>query len=458
MPFKRNRYLISQVVFAVLFLIIVYIQYALLHNEEVIATLIKIGGLIVQVFIALLIRIFYKANKSSQYAKEKNPWRKTEWQHFGNIFEIQYNNVRSAGPKWRLSFSTFGRILYGLFYLVLFVTFLAIFSININYESQPFMLFRGYTLTHIDEFICCVILLFILTVIIWRIKEVQHRNKNERNKIVMRTIENIQMSGFPYRRHGAIEDEKSASKLVREIMEDAIRVTEIGLHKKICRKVVSRLGYDLGPKSAWLFIPNRDDLVITELVTTTGRRDYWGACGNYHPKKLLIDKWKEYFGQLNQQLINPEQADPKQDNTRMEYDHALQQEKELSLKNQMYIDRWRYGSDVGFLYHFKASEITWFLGARCNMHDNRYLEHLNVARPDLYLLRSAMITPIYDGRDDEAEPLGMIGIYSPAAGEVDQVDFAYLTLYANILSVLLRFIKTNFGAYPMPPKKGEAAP
>ena len=256
-------------------------------------------------------------------------------------------------------------------------------------------------------------------------------------------------------------------------MRSALQSTELGPHKKVARWAYSLMcKHELGPKSAWLFVPHPDEGVfkVQELVTIIAHEEapYERVKREYTPAMLDEDGWNAFCEKTLKKFLDRKKSKPEHTNPAQKEatDKILRQIREGSftpwdekalnialnkterekLRIELFSSRLKFGSDIGVVSHHSEGECIWCIDATCNMHDESYLANLTPQHRHSHCFRSEILVPLpmykFDGSNGEEiqpehkpkEPVPVLALYSPAEAEFDKVDLYRLGPYLEMLA------------------------
>lgn len=399
----------------------------------------------------LIVKWFYDGLHRPKY-----PWQHLELEHFGEIFSL---HIKKAEKKLQSTLSTAMKLERIILILLVAASFFCIYGIMayFGWAIPGGKYLSEWLKNHETSFFAAKasVVLFLFTLL--AIKTNQHNNKKKRAELLGDTLRHLRIRGFPSWQVVVTTREEQgkairrSQKLIRMLMRVAIKQTEIGIHKKICRGMYWPFGIiknkKLGPKSAWLYLPDKENkqFFVREIVyPEAGIDPYDGVAQYYFPRMLDVDRWQEKVSFHVKDLKEKYPTDENAAGRKGKENLAQRKESERVKKKELFNQRLVYGSDIGVLWESGLAESIPWIQRWCYMHD-AYEEHYPGGEHNGWALklRSGLILPIMskikkDGKkSDRVVPIGLLGIYSPAIAEFDLlVDHEHVCMITDLMSMV----------------------
>lgn len=124
---------------------------------------------------------------------------------------------------------------------------------------------------------------------------------------------------------------------------------------------------------------------------------------------------------------------------------------ENELKDQLFQERFQYGSDLGVIAESGIVEYLWSISAKCKMHNHEIYRKIIRTAIDFrsYRFRSCIVIPIPYKVKAYNNITPLLAFYSPAPAEFDEGDCLAVGIYAEIIAILIAHYERKWGRYPL---------
>lgn len=394
------------------------------------SALLKLAGYLLQ-----LMSIYWQLVASYAFFKHRNP--KNKWE----VPLTKYRNIFTEEIKKKRNKSRYPLTLAIIISTILkTITFFALTLLLITSEVLPYVLpestyavisgFISYLPSWVFPVSLSVTIACLLS--LWFQRSHENSINCKRSEHLQEAITHLRSTVIP-NGNGGITSEQTRALILR-VMRLALESTTFGIRKTLARKLY-RIKTKLGPKSVWLFFPEigKGHFTIAEydcLGGTPCQHIYEEFPQKYHPKLLDIKGWK-----LKCNNIASKSA----------------KEEEDELKEQLFNARFEYGSDLGIIAASGITEYLWLIPAKCKMHNYDSYSKIIVNADDFraYCFRSCIVVPVPYKVKKHNNITPLLAFYSPAPAEFDEGDYRSLSIYAELIAILIAHYENKWGNYPL---------